>query len=96
MRTTKSIGNTSAPAAIAASGTATMSTASTTAQNARRKAGRQAYNVATPADCQNPFSLHRLCPPSMAANSADTAPMPRPATMSSLTPASCRARRTPA
>ena len=35
-------------------------------------------------------------PPSMAANSADTAPMPRPATMSSLTPASCRARRTPA
>ena len=96
MRTTKSIGNTSAPAAIAASGTATMSTASATAQTARRRAGRQAYSALTPADRQKPFSPHRLCPPSMAANSAATTPMPRPATMSSLTPASCSARSTPA
>ena len=43
-----------------------------------------------------PLSSQRCCAPSTAANSAPITPMPWPATMSSLTPASCNARRTPA
>ncbi len=45
---------------------------------------------------QKPFSSHSRCAPSIAANSAPTTPMPRPATTSILTPASCSARSTPA
>ncbi|OLC80202.1 MAG: hypothetical protein AUH72_12375 [Acidobacteria bacterium 13_1_40CM_4_65_8] len=54
------------------------------------------YSDATAGDRQNPFSSHNRCAPSTAANNTPTTPMPRPATMSSLTPASWSARRTPA
>jgi hypothetical protein len=90
------MGKTTAPIAIAANGNATIANASVTAQAATRSVSRQSYKSRSPSGRQNPFSPQRFCAPSTAENSAPTAPMPRPATRSSFTPASCSARSTPA
>ena len=53
-----------------------------------RGARRQPYSARTPGPFQKPRSSQRRCAPSTAANIAPTTPMPRPAAMSILTPAS--------
>ena len=69
---------------------------STSAQPATRSGARQRYACAMPACFHSPADSQSRCPPSTAANIAPTAPMPRPATRSIRTPASCSARSTPA
>ena len=50
--------------------------------------GASRTDADTAGERQKPFSSHSRCAPSIAANSAPTTPMPRPATISILTPAS--------
>ena len=59
---------------------------------------RRAHTVVAPRRRRppEPVRSHNRLPPSMAANTADATPIPVPATRSTLTPASWKARRTPA
>ena len=67
------------------------------APSRRRAAARASDTPArSPACFHSPSRSHSRWPPSTAANIAPTAPMPRPATRSIRTPASCSARSTPA
>ncbi len=84
------------PIAMAAIGSATTATASSSAPLSMRSVGRQPYSVATFGSFQKPLSLQRWGAESTAVNRAPTPPMPRPAATSSFTPASCSARSTPA
>ena len=72
MRATKSIGNTIAPIATAASGAATIVSAAPIAHTAKRSVGRQSYSCLTRSGSQNPCSPQSFCPPSMAANTGDS------------------------
>ena len=84
----KSIGKTSSPSATAAIGAQTIATDAAIATPIARGARRQPYSARTPGPFQKPRSSQRRCAPSTAANIAPTTPMPRPAAMSILTPAS--------
>ena len=70
--------------------------AAATANPARRSGRRQPYSLRAAGCFQIPDGSHKRAPPSIAAKSADAAPIPRPPTTSTLMPASCSARRTPA
>jgi hypothetical protein len=92
----KSIGNTRRPSAATAIGSATIASETASAPTATRGTTRQPYRLATFGDRQKPLSSQSRCAPSIAAKSAETTPMPRPATTAALAPASWSARRTPA
>ena len=84
------------PKATGTSGTQRNAAAATSAAPVNRSGRRQPYARAVADDFQMPSFSHSRCPPSTAANMAPAAPIPRPATRSTRTPASCSARSTPA
>src|SRR5262249_32984264 len=84
------------PSASTTSGTASSAAAAMSAHPATRSGCPQRYACASVPCFQSPALSQSRWPPSTAAKIAPTAPMPRPATRSIRSPASCSARSTPA